>query len=63
MPATSFGGSMKVMICMDDFSRYKIVRFLEKSDAPTALRNIITEYIIPAGLTIDSIRTDEGWQF
>ena len=56
MPATSFGGSMNVMICVDDFLRYKIVRFLKKSDAPTALRNIITAYyIIPAGLTIGSV--------
>ena len=64
MPATSLGGSKYVMICMDDFSRFKIVRFLKKkSDAAAALRNIIADYITPAGLKIGSIRTDEGGVF
>ena len=62
MPATSFGGSMNVMIFVDDFLRYKIVRFLKKSDAPTALRNIIIKYyIIPAGLTIGSVGCFGTW--
>ena len=53
------------MICEDDFSRFKIVRFLKKkkNDAVAALRNIIAEYITPAGLKIGSIRTDEGGEF
>ena len=64
MPATSLGGSKYVMICVDDFSRFKIVWFLKKkSDAAAALRNIIAEYITPNGLKIDSIRTDEGGEF
>ena len=38
MPTTSLGGSKFVMICVDDFSRFKIVRFLKKkSDAAAAL--------------------------
>ena len=45
---------------MDDFSRFKIVRFLKKSDTAAALTGIIAEYIAPAGLMIGSIRTDEG---
>ena len=60
MSATSVGGGKYVMICVDDFSRFKIVRFLKKSDTAAALTNIIAEYITPAGLKIDSIRTDEG---
>ena len=64
MPATSLSCSKYVMIYVDDFSRSKIVLFLKKkSDAAAALRNIITEYITPAGLKIDSIRTDEGGEF
>ena len=64
MPATSLGGSKYIMICVDDFSRFKIVRFLKKkSDAAAALRNMIAEYITPAGLKIGSIRTDEGGEF
>ena len=43
MPTTSLGGSKYVMICVDDFSRFKIVRFLNKSDAAAALRSITTE--------------------
>ena len=50
MPATSLGDSKYVMICVDDFLRSKIVRFLKKSDAAAALRNIIAEYTTPAGL-------------
>ena len=60
MPTTSVGGSKYVMICVDDFSRFQIVRFLKKSDTAAALTGIITEYITPAGLKIGSIRTDEG---
>ena len=52
------------MICVDDFSRFKTVRFLKKkSDAAAALRNIRAEYITPAGLKIGSILTDEGGEF
>ena len=52
------------MICVDDFSCFKIVRFLKKkSDAAAALKNIIAENITSAGLKIGSIRTDEGDKF
>ena len=60
MPATNRGGNKYVMICLEDLSRFKIVRFLEKSDAAAALRSIITEYIAPVGLKIGSIQTDKG---
>ena len=64
MPATSLGGSKYVMICVYDFSCFKINRFLKKkSDAAAALRNIMAEFITPAGLKIGSIRTDEGGEF
>lgn len=59
MPAMSLGGREYVMIRVDDFKRFKIVRFLRKSGALTALRNTIAEYITPAGLKIGSIRTDK----
>ena len=63
MPTTCLGGSKCVMICVDDFSRFKIVRFLKKSDVTAMLRSIIAEYISPADLKIGSIRTDEGGEF
>ena len=64
MPATSLGSRKYVVICVDDFSRFKIGRFLKKkSDAAATLRNIIAEYITPADVKIGSIRTDEGGEF
>ena len=64
MPATSRGGSKYFMIFVDDFSRFEIVQFLKKKrDAAAALRNIMAEYITPAGLKIDSIQTVEGGEF
>ena len=64
MPATSLGGTKYVMMCVDDLSRFQIIRFLKKkSDAPAALRNTIAEYITPAELKIGSIQTDGGGEF
>ena len=49
------------MICVDDFTRFKIVSFLKKkSDTAGALKDVIADYIKPAGLDIGAIRTDEG---
>ena len=64
MLATSLGGSKYVTICVGNFLRFEIVRFLKKkSDAAAALRNIVAEYITSAGLTIGFSRTDEGGKF
>ena len=42
MPATSLGFSKYVMVCVDDFARFKIVSILKKkSDAAAVLRNIL----------------------
>ena len=61
MAATNLGGIKYVLVCADDFSRFKTVRFLKKeSDAAAGLRNIIAEDITPAGLKIDFIQTDDG---
>ena len=61
IPATSLDGSKYVKICVGEFSRFKIVRFLKKKgDTTTALRNIIVEYIFPTGLKIGSIRNGRG---
>ena len=64
MLATSLGGCKYVTICVGNFLRFEIVRFLKKkSDAAAALRNIVAEYITSAGLTIGFSRTDEGGKF
>ena len=56
IPTTSLDGSKYVIICVGEFSRFKVVRFLKKkSDTTTALRNTIVEYIIPTGSKIGSI--------
>ena len=52
------------MICVDDFTRFKLVSFLKKkSDTAGALKDVIADYIKPAGLDIGAIRTDEGGEF
>ena len=52
------------MLCVDDFSRYKVVVFMTKKSVATAvLRSIIARYFVPAGLNIGVIRTDNGGEF
>lgn len=54
------GGSKYVMTCVEDFSRFKIVKFLEKKRVAAAvLRKIIANYITPPGFKIGTVRTDE----
>ena len=60
----SLAGSRFAMLCVDDFSRYKIVALMAKnSDAAAVLRAIIARYFAPAGLNIGVIRTDNGGEF
>lgn len=59
MPTVSLGGHEYVIIFVDNFQRFEIVRFIRKSDTPAGLRNIIAKYITPIGLKIGSIRTHE----
>ena len=62
--AESLAGSRFAMLCVDDFSRYKIVAFMAKtSDATAVLRAIIARYFTPAELNIGVIRTDNGGEF
>lgn len=49
---------------LDDHTRFNVETFLEqKSDAASALRNFITNFITPEKLKIDSVRTDKGVEF
>ena len=51
----SLAGSRFTMLCVDDFSRYKIVAFMvKKSDATAVLEANIARYFTPAGLYIVS---------
>ena len=61
---TSLAGSRFAMLCVDDFSRFKITRFLKcKSDATAAMREIIATQVSPLGLKIGAVRTDGGGEF
>ena len=58
---TFLGGNRYAMLCVDDFSRFKFIRFLKhKNDATTALQSIIAEKITLAGLKVGIIRTDSS---
>ena len=62
--ATSLGGNRYAMLCVDDFTRFKIFRFLKhKSDAAKDLRELVAEQISPSGFKIGTVRTDGGGEF
>ena len=49
---------------MDDFTRFKFIRFLKhKSDAAKELRELVGEHIAPASIKIGTVRTDGGEEF
>jgi len=61
---TSLGGNRYAMLCVDDFSTYKFVRFLsKKSDATEELQVLINDEIDSQGLQISIVRTDGGREF
>lgn len=50
IPTTSMGHSYCVIIIVDDYSRFKVTKFLESKDCTTvALESNITDFITPAG--------------
>ena len=52
------------MLCVNDFIRFKFVRFLKhKSDAARELRELVAEHIATAGIKIGTVRTDGGGEF
>ena len=61
---TSLGGNRYAMLCVDDFTRVKFIRFLKhESDAAKELRELVAEHIAPAGIQIVTVRTDGGGEF
>ena len=61
---SSLGGNRYAMLCVDDFTRFKLIRFLKhKSDAAKELPEFVAEHIAPAGIKIDTVRTDGGGEF
>ena len=62
----SVGGSRYVMMIVDDFSRYKVRKFLKtKSSVETeaALESYIATYITPEQVSIRAVHTDHGYEF
>ncbi|CAN0075317.1 unnamed protein product, partial [Sphacelaria rigidula] len=63
-PKPSLSGKRYAMLCVDDYSHFKIVRFLKhEGQAAGALIDIIASHISPAGLKIGIIRTNRGGEF
>ena len=62
--ATSLGGNRYAMLCVDDFTRFKFIRFLKhKSGAAREHRELVAEHIAPSGIKIGTVRTDGGGEF
>ena len=64
MKHTSLGGNSYVVIFVDDCTRFKVVKFVEKkSDTTAALLSLIADYITLQKRSIKCIRTDNGGEF
>ena len=60
----TLAGNMYAMICVNDFSRCKIVAFVaRKGDATAMLRAIIAKYFTPTSLKIGVTRIGNGGEF
>ena len=61
---TSLGGNRYAMLCVDNFTRVKLIRFLKhKSNAAKELRELVAEHIAPAVIKIGTARTNSGGEF
>ena len=61
---TSLGSNRYAMLCGDDFTSFKFIRFLKhRNDAANELRELVAEHIVPAGIKIDTVRIDGGGEF
>lgn len=55
---TSFPGSRHGMLCVDDYSRFEIVRFLKKDETTAAVGDILATHITRAGIKMDTFGTN-----
>ena len=61
---TSLGGNRYAMLCVDDVTRFKFIRFLKhKSDAVKEHRELVAKHIAPVGIKVGTVRTDGGGDF
>ena len=64
MKHSSLGGNSRVVIFVDDCTRFKVVTFVKKkSNTTAALLSLIADYITPQKLSIKCVRTDNGGEF
>ena len=62
--ATSLGRNRYTMLCVDDFTRFKFIRFLKhKSDTAKELRELVAGHIAPSRIKTGTVRTDGGGEF
>ena len=61
---TSLGGNRYAMLCADDFTRFKLIRFLKhRNDFVKEFHGLVAEHIAPADIKIGIVRTDGGGGF
>ena len=63
MKHLSLGGNSYVVVFVDDCTRFKVVKFVKKSDTTAALLSLIADYVTPQKLSIMCVRTDNGGEF
>ena len=63
MKHSCLGGNSYVVNFVDDCTRFKVVKFVKKSDTTAALLSLIADYITPQKLSIKCVRTDTGGEF
>lgn len=58
------GGSIYVLIIVDNCSRFKVTKFVKGKDCMTvALVSYIVDFVTPAGLRTEAIRADNDGAF
>ena len=61
---TSHGVHRYAMLCVDDFTCFKLIRFLKhKNDAAKELRELLAKHIAPAGNKIGTVSIDDAGEF
>ena len=64
MKHSTFGGNNYVVIFVDDYTRFKVVKFFKKAGNTTVvLSSLIADCITPQELSIKCIRKDNGGKF
>ena len=63
MKHSNLGGNSYAVIFVNDCTRLKVVKFVKKRNATSALLSLIADYITQQKLQIKCVRTDNGGEF